>query len=108
MTGLVTGMFRVGDTYYASASTMHYSPGAPVIRSYDLVNREIAGRSVPVLDFGAKYDLDGARGYVRGIRASSPASSTGSTSLRCGTATAPDLRWCATPPRESGSGAAAG
>ncbi|MEU7558682.1 glycoside hydrolase family 43 protein [Streptomyces eurythermus] len=64
-------VIRVGDTYYASASTMHYSPGAPVLRSYDLVNWEIAGHSVPVLDFGAKYDLNGGRGYVRGIWASS-------------------------------------
>lgn len=64
-------VIRVGATYYASASTMHYSPGAPVLRSYDLTNWEIAGHSVPVLDFGTKYDLNGARGYVRGIWASS-------------------------------------
>ncbi|MGC0327431.1 beta-xylosidase [Streptomyces sp. SAI-170] len=64
-------VIRVGDTFYASASTMHYSPGAPVLRSYDLVNWEIAGHSVPALDFGAKYDLNGARGYVRGVWASS-------------------------------------
>ncbi|MFK4265761.1 glycoside hydrolase family 43 protein [Streptomyces milbemycinicus] len=64
-------IIRVGDTYYYSASTMHYSPGAPILRSYDLVNWEFAGHSVPVLDFGAKYDLNGARGYVRGIWASS-------------------------------------
>lgn len=31
-------VIRVGDTFYASASTMHYSPGAPVLRSYDLVD----------------------------------------------------------------------
>ncbi len=64
-------IIRVGDTYYYSASTMHYSPGAPILRSYDLVNWEFAGHSVPVLDFGSKYDLDGGRGYVRGIWASS-------------------------------------
>src|SRR4051794_20634291 len=63
-------IIRVGDTYYYSASTMHYSPGAPVLRSYDLVNWEYAGHSVPRLDFGAKYDLNGGRGYVRGIWAS--------------------------------------
>ena len=33
-------IIRVGDTYYYSASTMHYSPGAPILRSYDLVNWE--------------------------------------------------------------------
>ncbi|GAB2630787.1 family 43 glycosylhydrolase [Streptomyces capparidis] len=64
-------IIRVGDAYYYSASTMHYSPGAPILRSYDLVNWEFAGHSVPVLDFGAKYDLNGGRGYVRGIWASS-------------------------------------
>ncbi|MEV4053497.1 family 43 glycosylhydrolase [Amycolatopsis sp. NPDC049688] len=63
-------IIRVGDTYYYSASTMHYSPGAPILRSYDLVNWEYAGHSVPKLDFGAKYDLNGGRGYVRGIWAS--------------------------------------
>lgn len=64
-------VIHVGNTYYASASTMHYSPGAPVLRSYDLVHWAIAGHSVPVLDFGAKYDLNGPHGYVRGIWASS-------------------------------------
>ncbi|SDJ72318.1 Beta-xylosidase [Actinopolyspora mzabensis] len=62
---------RVGDTYYYSASTMHYSPGAPVLRSYDLVNWEFAGHSVPVLEFGPEYDLDGGNAYVGGIWASS-------------------------------------
>jgi beta-xylosidase len=63
-------ILRVDDTYYYSASTMHYSPGAPILRSYDLVNWEFAGHSVPRLDFGAKYDMNGGRGYVRGIWAS--------------------------------------
>ncbi|WHT22771.1 glycoside hydrolase 43 family protein [Crossiella sp. CA-258035] len=63
-------IIRVGDTYYYSASTMHYSPGAPILRSYDLVHWEVAGQSVPKLDFGAKYDLNGGRGYVRGVWAS--------------------------------------
>lgn len=64
-------VIRVGDAFYYSASTMHYSPGAPILRSYDLVNWEFAGHSVPVLDFGTKYDLNGGHGYVRGIWASS-------------------------------------
>jgi len=50
-------VIRVGDTYYYTGSTMHYSPGAPVLRSYDLVNWEFIGHSVPVLDFGDAYDL---------------------------------------------------
>jgi beta-xylosidase len=63
-------VIRVGSDFYMTASTMHYSPGAPVLHSRDLVNWEFIGHSVPRLDFGAKYDLNGARGYVRGIWAS--------------------------------------
>ncbi|RKN47784.1 family 43 glycosylhydrolase [Micromonospora endolithica] len=63
-------IIRVDNTYYMSASTMHYSPGAPVLRSYDLVNWEFAGHSVPRLDFGSKYDMNGGRAYVDGIWAS--------------------------------------
>jgi beta-xylosidase len=64
-------IIRVGDAYYYSASTMHYSPGAPILRSYDLVNWEYAGHSVPRLDFGSNaYDLNGGRAYVKGIWAS--------------------------------------
>ncbi|WP_121154567.1 family 43 glycosylhydrolase [Micromonospora pisi] len=63
-------IIRVDNTYYMSASTMHYSPGAPVLRSYDLVNWEFAGHSVPRLDFGSKYDMSGGRAYVDGIWAS--------------------------------------
>jgi len=64
-------VIRVGEVYYLTASTMHYSPGAPILRSYDLVNWEFAGHSVPSLDFGTKYDLtNGQRAYVKGIWAS--------------------------------------
>ncbi|MGW0595463.1 family 43 glycosylhydrolase, partial [Streptosporangium sp. NPDC002607] len=64
-------IIRVGDAYYYSASTMHYSPGAPILRSYNLVDWEYAGHSVPRLDFNSNaYDLDGGRGYVKGIWAS--------------------------------------
>ncbi|MEV0388711.1 glycoside hydrolase 43 family protein [Nonomuraea sp. NPDC050643] len=65
-------IIRVGDAYYYSASTMHYSPGAPILRSYNLVDWEYAGHSVPRLDFGSgAYDLNGGRAYVKGIWASS-------------------------------------
>jgi beta-xylosidase len=50
---------------------MHYSPGAPILRSYDLVNWEYVGHSVPTLGWGSKYDLaSGQRAYVKGIWAS--------------------------------------
>jgi beta-xylosidase len=64
---------RVNDTYYYSASTMHYSPGAPILRSFDLVNWEYIGHSVPTLSFGDNdaYNLvNGKRAYVRGVWAS--------------------------------------
>jgi beta-xylosidase/chitodextrinase len=64
-------IIRVGDAYYYSASTMHYSPGAPILRSYDLVNWEYIGHSVPVLDWGNAYNMSGGRAYVKGIYASS-------------------------------------
>ena len=35
-------ILRVGDTYYMLSTTMHFLPGAVILRSYDLVNWEIA------------------------------------------------------------------
>ncbi|EPS35402.1 hypothetical protein H072_11242 [Dactylellina haptotyla CBS 200.50] len=64
-------IIRVGDVFYYSASTMAFSPGAPVLRSYDLVNWEYIGHSVPTLDWSSKYNLaNGERAYVKGIWAS--------------------------------------
>ena len=34
-------MIRVGDTYYMSSTTMHMSPGVPIMKSKDLVNWEM-------------------------------------------------------------------
>ncbi|SPO07255.1 related to xylosidase/glycosyl hydrolase [Cephalotrichum gorgonifer] len=65
-------VFRVGDVFYYSTSTFAYSPGAPVLKSYDLANWEIVTHSVPNLNFGAKYNLNGnGQAYVDGIWASS-------------------------------------
>ncbi|KAK0710179.1 arabinoxylan hydrolase [Lasiosphaeria miniovina] len=65
-------VFRVGDVFYYSSSTFAYSPGAPVLRSYDLVSWEPVTHSVPRLNFGAKYDLGpSSQAYVKGIWASS-------------------------------------
>ena len=62
---------NVNGVFYYSASTMHYSPGAPILRSYDLFNWEYIGHSVPTLDFGEKYNLvNGERAYINGIWAS--------------------------------------
>lgn len=57
--------------YYFSASNFHYSPGAPILRSEDLVNWEAVGHSIPRLNFGASYDLEnGERAYRGGTWAS--------------------------------------
>lgn len=67
-------VFRVNDTYYYSASTMAFSPGAPILRSSDLINWEFVGHSVPTLSFNdpAAYNLeDGRQAYVKGVYASS-------------------------------------
>ena len=34
-------VFRVGNEYYYSASTMAFSPGAPILKSGDLVNWKV-------------------------------------------------------------------
>lgn len=50
---------------------MHFSPGAPLLKSYDLVNWELIGHSVPSLDFGAQYNLTGSQvAYREGTWAS--------------------------------------
>jgi beta-xylosidase len=65
-------VFRVGDVFYYSSSTFAFSPGAPVLKSYDLVNWTPVSHSVPTLNFGTKYDLPSSsnRAYVKGIFAS--------------------------------------
>jgi beta-xylosidase len=65
-------IMREGDAFYFSASTMHFSPGAPILRSYDLVNWEYFSHSVPTLDFGGSkaYNLTGESAYNKGIYAS--------------------------------------
>ncbi|KAF2712900.1 glycoside hydrolase family 43 protein [Pleomassaria siparia CBS 279.74] len=66
-------VFRVGDVFYYSSSTFAFSPGAPVLKSYDLVNWAPVSHSVPRLNFGTNYNLnnDSDRAYVKGIWASS-------------------------------------
>jgi beta-xylosidase len=51
---------------------MHFSPGAPILRSFDLVNWEYIGHSVPQLaQFGTGYTLPpGQNAYIQGVWAS--------------------------------------
>lgn len=67
-------VFRGPDgAFYLSASNFHFSPGAPILRSQDLVAWEPVGHSIPRLNFGPGYDLPatGERAYRGGTWASS-------------------------------------
>lgn len=62
----------VGMTFYFSASNMHYSPGAPILKSLDFVNWEPIAHSVPALDFEPRYNMtDNITVYNGGTWASS-------------------------------------
>jgi beta-xylosidase len=64
-------VFRVGNVFYYSSSTFAYSPGAPLLKSYDLINWAPVTHSVPYLNFGSQYNLTGSsRAYESGIWAS--------------------------------------
>lgn len=65
-------VIRVGDTYYMSSTTMHLSPGLPLMKSRDLVNWQIAGYAYSTLaDNDALTLQDGKNAYGAGSWASS-------------------------------------
>ena len=43
-------MIRVGDVYYMSSTTMHMSPGVPIMKSEDPVNWQIVNYAYDILD----------------------------------------------------------
>jgi hypothetical protein len=43
-------IIRVGKTYYMSSTTMHLSPGVPIMKSTDLVNWKLVSYAYDVLD----------------------------------------------------------
>ena len=65
-------MIRVGTTYYMSSTTMHMSPGLPIMKSNDLVNWQLVGYAYNTL---ANVDVlnltNGKSTYGRGSWASS-------------------------------------
>lgn len=64
-------IIRVGDTYYMSSTTMHMSPGVPVMKSSDMVNWEIIDYAYDFLVDNAAMNLsDGQNAYGRGSWAS--------------------------------------
>ncbi|WP_255702701.1 family 43 glycosylhydrolase [Antarcticibacterium sp. 1MA-6-2] len=42
-------IIRVGNNYYMSSTTMHMSPGLPIMKSSDLVNWEIVNYAYNIL-----------------------------------------------------------
>lgn len=65
-------MIRVGDTYYMSSTTMHLSPGLPIMKSTDLVNWKIVGYAYDTLvDNDAMALRNGKNAYGAGSWASS-------------------------------------
>ena len=63
---------RVGDTYYMSSTTMHMSPGVPILKSSNLVDWELAGYVYDELaNADALFMRRGQNAYGRGSWASS-------------------------------------
>jgi beta-xylosidase len=63
---------RVGDTYYMSSTTMHMSPGLPIMKSKDLVNWELIGYAYDTLTDNEALRLENGRNaYGAGSWASS-------------------------------------
>jgi len=65
-------MIRVGKTYYMSSTTMHLSPGVPILKSTDLVNWHLVSYAYDTLASTAALALaHGQSTYGRGSWASS-------------------------------------
>lgn len=65
-------MIRVGDAYYMSSTTMHMSPGLPIMKSKDLVNWELVSYAYDTLaDVDALNLENGRNSYGGGSWASS-------------------------------------
>lgn len=64
-------MVRVGDTYYMSSTTMHMSPGLPIMKSTDLVNWKLINYAYDTLGHNEELDLENGKNmYGRGSWAS--------------------------------------
>src|SRR5512140_1991669 len=65
-------VIRVGDTYYMSSTTMHMSPGLPIMKSKDLVNWQLISYAYDTLgDNDALTLQNGKNAYGAGSWASS-------------------------------------
>lgn len=65
-------IIRVGDTYYMVSTTMYFSPGAPIMKSKDLVSWEICNYVYDTYADGNKQNLkNGEHDYAHGQWAAS-------------------------------------
>jgi len=65
-------MIRVGPDYYLTGTTMHATPGLPILHSRDLVNCRIIAYAFDRLDLGPDFRVeDGKEIYGQGIWAPS-------------------------------------
>ncbi|KAA5547807.1 glycoside hydrolase family 43 protein [Adhaeribacter rhizoryzae] len=65
-------IIRVGDTYYMSSTTMHMSPGVPIMKSKDLVNWQMVSYAYDTLADIDELNLNNGKStYGKGSWASS-------------------------------------
>lgn len=64
-------VLRVGSDYYMVSTTMHLMPGAPIMKSKDLVNWEIVSYVFDEIKDSPLYDLEGGNVYGQGQWATS-------------------------------------
>ncbi|MEN8078136.1 glycoside hydrolase 43 family protein [Clostridioides difficile] len=65
-------VIRVNDIYYMVSTTMHMTPGVPIMRSYDLINWDIVNYVYDILEDGESQILMGGKSsYGKGSWASS-------------------------------------
>lgn len=61
-------IIRVEDTYYMLSSTMHFTPGGAILRSYDLIHWEIVSYLFENIDKSPKSRMEGElTSYGRGM-----------------------------------------
>lgn len=59
-------IIRVGNTYYMSSTTMHMSPGVPIMKSVDLVNWELVSYCYDTLDDVDALNLENGKNAYGG------------------------------------------
>lgn len=64
-------VIRDGNNYYLIASTFHFVPGIPVLKSTDLVHWTILGHVVQRLTMDPRYSMEGGNRYGAGVWAPS-------------------------------------